>query len=242
MRWLILVLATVAIVLVIAGTGRADFVLLGNDHLEVASVHETGILYDSSTADVVVGGRITYAYVNNDSSITVFDGYVDTLKAYDASSVDISGGSMGVVATFGASRTDIFDGDIYGVNACDTSSVVMSGGNISGYVSVFDDGSLDIFAGKVGRLNAYGTSITTFHGYDFRATNGLSLEGERVLSSGLLSGKWINGESWILRIANYSPSSSTIRTAVIPEPSTFALLFMAAVSFLGCGWRWRCLH
>ncbi len=91
MRCLIIDLALV-VVLVGASTGRGDFILSDNQYLEVTSFHETGVLYDFSSADVKQGGNVTNLYVNDLSSLAVSGGYVHELYAYGDSSIDMSSG------------------------------------------------------------------------------------------------------------------------------------------------------
>jgi hypothetical protein len=85
-------------------------------------------------------------------------------------------------------------------------------------------------------LWARDTSTVTLYGYDFRATGGLSLNGEKVLGTGLLTGKWFDGTPWATNI-RANESGATIRA--IPEPSTLALLGMGAAGLLVCAWPRR---
>ena len=62
-------------VLVSAVTGRADFVLTGTQHLDVTQSHDEGTLHDSSTADILSGGRIEKNIsVEDNAHLQVFDG------------------------------------------------------------------------------------------------------------------------------------------------------------------------
>ena len=49
-------------------------------------------------------------------------------------------------------------------------------------------------------LSAYDTSTVTFRACDFSFGAGLSLDGDRVLGTGLLSGEWNDGTKWVLEI------------------------------------------
>lgn len=58
------IVLTVVAILVVASPARADFNLVGTQHLDVNTTHLNGVLYDASTADVLAGGYIQDAYVN----------------------------------------------------------------------------------------------------------------------------------------------------------------------------------
>ena len=79
-------------------------------------------------------------------------------------------------------------------------------------------------------IHAYDTSTITFHGRDFGTMDGLVLEGDRVLGTGVLTGKWADGTPWATTIRGID-AGATIRI-VTPEPSTIALLAIGAVGLL----------
>jgi len=288
-----------AAVVVLAPTARADFVLTGTEHLNVNASHDTGVLWDSSTANVLAAGKIYNLYANDTSSVHVSGGEVsDWLKAYDTSSVHVSGGKVhGWLHACDTSSVDISGGNIYNLYAYDTSSVNMSGGIISyrlnaygtssvhvsggsilsfgldaydtstvdisggsinglyaydtgsvnvsgasintlyaartssvhvsggsvGSLSARDTSSVDISGGTIsGNLIAGGSSSVALHGYDFRATGGLTLAGDEVLGTGVLTGKWFNGRSWAVTI-DENASTATIQAAMLaPSVASFA--------------------
>jgi len=111
------------LVLAAASTVRADFILVDSQHLEVAVAHSTGVLYDSNTADVVSGGRITNAYVNDEALLQALGGYVGSgggLWVYNAGEVQIATG-----------------GWVYGLSAYDTGEVHIAGGVVHGYLKAY---------------------------------------------------------------------------------------------------------
>jgi len=65
---------------------------------------------------------------------------------------------------------------------------------------------------------------------------GLTLDGDRVLGTGLLTGKWFDGTSWAIPIQKHD-LGATIR--VVPEPSTLVLLSIGAGGLLVFAWRRR---
>jgi hypothetical protein len=240
--------------------------------LEVDSSHSVGILYDSSTADVVVGGYVKDAYVNNasglmifaggvgtvesydTSTVTVFGGGIIGLNAYDTSSMIISGGGIQSLKSQDASSVDISGGVVNRMNTSNTSSMIISGGtfdilytydvsnvDISGGnfndLFVYNTSNVDISGGGIENyLKVYGTSSVTFHGYDFRVTGGLRLEGDRVLGTGALTGRWFDKTPWIVNVSRNDASATIL---VVPEPSTLVLLAMGAMGLVGYAWRQR---
>jgi len=235
-------------ILLAAGAARADFILAATEHLEVTTSHSTGILYDSSTAGIRQGGSVQTLYVNDGSTVDMSGGLVSILVAYDSSAVDVSGGSVsnGVDASSSAS-VSISGGSVHTVYAYDTSTVKLSGGWLGGLdlhgssaadvsggsMGEFyarDNSTIDISGGSVSSgIYATNTGKITFHGYDFRTTEGLILEGDRVLGTGILTGKWFGGSSWIVHVyANHA--GATI--LAVPEPATLALLALGGLAML----------
>jgi len=69
-------------------------------------------------------------------------------------------------------------------------------------------------------MSALNNSRMTLHGYDFQATGGLTLAGDEVLGTGVLTGKWFDGTSIPI---NGNASTATIRAAVLaPSVASFA--------------------
>jgi hypothetical protein len=252
----------------LVGAARADFVLTGNQHLDVTQEHNMGILWDTSTADVLGAGNISTAYVNNmsrlrvmkdpgnigwmsvyaynTSGVEVSSGYVRIVDSYDTSSVDISGGSVTHVYANNTSSVHLSGGSVGNLYVYGDNSVDVSGGTISqllaynhcnvdfsdGKVSAvwaYDTSSVDLSGGDVFSLFALGTSATTFHGYDFTATSGLTVDGDEVLGTGVLAGRWLDGTAWTVSIQSHDPGATIL---AIPEPSTLALLALGGIGML----------
>ena len=88
----------------------------------------------------------------------------------------------------------------------------------------------------MGFLSVYDDSSVTLRGYDFRGGAGdLILDGDRILGTGVLIGKWFDDTSWALTIDNNDPGAMV---TTIPEPSTLAMLLCGLLT-LTCYWKRR---
>jgi len=77
-------------------------------------------------------------------------------------------------------------------------------------------------------LYAAGFSTVTLYGYGFQLGAGLSLDGNRILGTGLLSGEWWNGTPCSVNIYENDPTA----TILIPEPATITLLGLGGLAML----------
>ena len=160
------------VVLLSSSTARANFVLFDSDQMDVISYHDVGILYNSSTANVISGGSVYDLYVNDISTAIIEGGDVEKLYSYASSNVDISAGnvrSINAVSTStvisggrvkffytqGSGTLNLLDnGIIEQLQAFDDHEIEITGGILS-YASLNDSCSLDIFAGKHGAILTY---------------------------------------------------------------------------------------
>ena len=143
-------LVAAVLVSAVAGTGRADFVLSGSEHLNVNLAHDIGILYDSSTANVVSGGNVSLFDVNDEALLRVVSGEVHNLRLYDNSNVDISGGDVGALSAYS------------------NSSIHMSTGSIVWRLDAYDSTSVDIFGGTIDLLYAWNENPVAISGGTIR--------------------------------------------------------------------------
>jgi hypothetical protein len=134
----------------VAGVAEAgDFVLSGNQHLNVTTAYANGVLYDSSTADVLAGGSIFHAYANDCSVLSVASGGVSYLDAYDTSAANISGGDVGYLNAYNTGVVNISGGNVSSIFAYNTSVANMSGGGVG-----------DLGADGTGVVNASGGTVS----------------------------------------------------------------------------------
>jgi len=81
----------------------------------------------------------------------------------------------------------------------------------------------------VTELRARDTSTVTFDGQDFILGTGLSLDGDKVLGTGGLSGTWMDGTSWTVNITLHDAGATIL---AIPEPATLSLLALGGLAML----------
>ena len=67
-----------------------------------------------------------------------------------------------------------------------------------------------------------------FHATDFVLAGRLTLDGQKVLGTGELSGKWFDGTPWSIRISQHDATA----TILVPEPATIGLLAAGCVTLL----------
>ena len=339
-----------AAVLTLAGSlvsqARADFILTGTEYLNVTAAHDTGILYDSSTAKVLGGGYIQDAYISGSASLLVqrpSGEAVGTARVYDAGLVAVSSGNLSKLYAYGNSGVDmtggyiskayvndeahlavsaggkitsiyasnassvavngatvdfvrtndtssavvssatgegpvsggldandnstmtVIGGSFYSLRASNTSNATVNGGNFSGWIEAFGSsmvtlsggetaslfayysgnvamsgGSVallragstshvDVRGGTVSTLSAYEGGTVVLHGTDFQGIVGLTLDGNEVIGTGLLTGKWFDGTSWAITIDR---NDSTATILAIPEPATLGLLLFGGLALL----------
>ncbi len=235
-RLLTVLLGLVLVLLIVIGNAWGDFVLTGSDHLNVTSSHTTGILWDYSTADVKNGGSVTNLYSNDTSSVTVSGGNIRFLYSYGTSNVILSDGNIDFLDGYGTSKAVVSGGHIDYLYNYDTSSTSISGGSIKTMVAL-NTSSMSISGGSITDLLAIGSSSFTFYGYDFRAMGDVSLQGDKVLGTGALAGKWLDGTPWVTNIIQHDGGATILMG--VPEPSTVVLLVAGGLCLLIYAWRRR---
>lgn len=240
------------IVLVIGGIVQAvvlgedpEFTLTGNDYLAVTIAYSQGELYDDSSTDIQPSGSITQVSAYDNSSVTLSGGSVGQLSVYDNTSIMFSNGSANQISTSDSSDITIFDGSINELYADDTSSVqlfdgsVVSlfagdsvtvnifGGTVMDYLGAWGSSELELTGGAIVYLDAGGISQTTFYGYGWSVTGGLSIVDNQLFGTGMLSGFWEDGTSWNTEIG-WNADTATITLVQVPEPSMIFLMTIGA--------------
>jgi len=199
---------------------RADFMLTGTEEREVTDVHALGLLFDQSTADVTGGGEIESAYTNDTSVLRMVGGLAGTVRSYDRSEVFLQSGTVqGLILAYGESIVHLSGGNAGSVQARDTSTVHISGGSMATgedvALEVHDNAAVSFSGGHAGWIHVLSGHVT-FYGFDFRATGGLVIDGAEVRGVGILTGKWVDGTSWIMQIGEHT-EDATIRLVTVPR-------------------------
>jgi hypothetical protein len=202
-----------------------QFVLWDDEELTVNSSHSMGTLFDRSRATIVSGGWMGFLYAHDSSSVDMSGGDIRNLYAYNFSDVDISGGSIGnSLYAYDSSTVDISGGSVDSyLCAHDSSTVDISGGSVDSYLYAYEYSVVNISGGFIANLKAGNSSAVTFYGRDFLASDGLVLDGNRVLGTGVLSGQWMDRTPWMVNIILNNPSTATILAIFGPPGGPFCV-------------------
>ena len=157
-------------------------------------------------------------------------GYVE---AFGSSTVTISGGYMSYACAYDTGTLNLLGGRAsQGLMSYDSSTVNILGGVIAESLSARDSSVVTISGGRIyEELYAHDASIVTFVGSGFNYPYG-----EIPDSSGFLTGFLANGDPIARRFNTFDDASIVL---VVPEPSSVALLAVAAFGLAACAWRRR---
>jgi len=148
--------------------------------------------------------------------VNISGGEMSDLYTYATSTVNVSGGSATSLDTHDTSTVNVSGGSATSLEARDTSSVDVSGGSVSGLYT-YGASIAVVSGGAVTDLRVYDTSIVALYGKEFVLGGGLSLDGNDVLGTGVLSGKWLDGTSWATTISMHD---LTAAIWLVSEPNT----------------------
>lgn len=180
--------------------------------------------------NLLSGGSVSNSvWACEDSQVTMSGGYVVfDLAVFQNGSITVSGGTVKeYLQSLDTSSLTMSDGN---VNTCFAvtghSNAILSGGWVS-LLRAQENCHLSIYGGSSDRgLDAWGYSTTTFYGRNFQLGSGLTLDGNRILGTGILSGQWLNGKSWAMTIRSHDSTA----TILIPEPATLLLLVFGGLA------------
>jgi len=110
----------------------------------------------------------------HDSHFFAEGGIVPSINAYDYSTITLTGMPLGILTAHDHAAVGLYSGIANTIN--------MTGSSIA-----------DLWSGTLSSLGALNTSTVLVHGYDFVLGPGLSLNGNDVNGTGVLSGKWLSG-------------------------------------------------
>lgn len=253
----IMICCAIAVLALAVAAHAQDFSITGDQHMDVTTSYWIGNLWDFSSANILLGGNVSYIYANNSSSVGIAGGEVGRITAYTNSIVNISEGSIiGIndlfaVSAYDTSRIIISGGSImgsaYALNAYGNSSVEMSDGSVTGVHGFFirensnatisggeimeltahDTSRVFISGGEVGLLRASGKSHITLWGENFKLGDGLWMEGNNLIGTGILSGTWLDGASWTTEIYENTDTSTIL---LVPEPASLLILALGGMT------------
>jgi len=159
------VLVAAAVGLIVSGTARADFVLTGTAHRDVTASHTTGVLMDSSTANIKQNASVQSLSANDMSRLWVEPGaLVATLDAYNKSTVDMSGGEVDAFSMYHSSAANISRGTFDYLYANDHATVDKSDGHIGTTLFAHDYTTVNVSGGYTRSLYADGASTVDISG------------------------------------------------------------------------------
>ena len=166
--------------------------------------------YDTSTANISGTGKVNIFTARNSSTVNISGGTVNRINTYDNSTVAVSGGTVDSLTPLNSSAVDI------------------SGGTVN-WICGWGSGVVSVSGGTVNNLSATAGAAVTFHAQDFLLGPGLSLDGERLLGTGILSGEWSDGTRWVVKITANAAGATIL---VVPEPATLSLLALGGLALL----------
>ena len=185
--------------------------------------------YDLSTMNMS-GGSVGWMEAYDSSTINFTDGLIGHyLRGYGSSIINISGGYVDTPVPHDFSTMNMSGGSGYWFSAEGHSTTNFSGGSIDEFYAV-DSPIVNISGGSIVNLHVRDTSTSIFFGQNFQYGDGLILDGNRLLGTGVLSGEWVDGTPWSINILE---NESTASIQIVPEPATMALLLFGTVILRG---------
>jgi len=163
--------------------------------------------FDSSVVNMH-GGSTPNLWVHDTGSANVFDGWIDTVQALDASETSIKGG------------------DVDGMAASRNSTVRLSGGTVNS-MSTYDDATVFLSGGNLNYLRVREDSQVTFVAGEFILGDGLWLQDEELMGTGILNGTWYDGTMWRTNILVNEQTGTILLT---PEPASLLLMGLGGLA------------
>ncbi len=195
-------LFTVIMAALMAAVSNASFTLTENQHLDVATEYYRGSLFDFSTADVYQGGCVWNISINDNAVLRVFE--------YRYGEYGLS---IGRTRIKGNGQVIVYGGAT-GAIVAEENSIISIFGGATGDIVAFGNSKIDIFGGEVPDIYVGNNSTLNIYADSFILGSGLSLDGNRLLGTGILSRQWFDGTSWTTQI---SGNAETATILLIPD-------------------------
>jgi hypothetical protein len=169
----------------LAEIARGDFIIWNDEQLTVNSSHSEGILYDTSWVVIVLGGSVNSLTAWNSSTVGMSAGYVGNLYANNWSTVDMCAGSVGLLKAYDSTTVAISGGSVSELHASNSRTVDISGGSVAGlYAYVLS--TVDISGGSVAYLHANNSSRVAISGGSVSNTLWASDSSTVAISGGIV--------------------------------------------------------
>lgn len=202
-----LLITAMAIVAVVQATTWGNFDLTGTQSLNVTGNHLKGLLYDNSSVDIQPGGSVGQLSTYDNSYVLLSGGSVDELAAGE---VDL------ISDPVSTSTVHLSSGMVTSLSASSSSTVNVSGGVVT-FLGGWGGSEIELTGGAIANLDAGGFSQTTFYGYDWSASGGLSIVGDELIGIGTLGGFWADGTAWST-VIGWNDVNATISLVSVPGP------------------------
>ena len=244
------ILFVLFVTLLAVPASAVDFVLMGSDNMHIMSSYATGTLWDYSVATIHSGGSVVRSYLYDFTTLNLADGSALEIRAYYQSTVNVIGGSSLLLEVNDSARAYVLGGYFSGTSAIQmrgNSSLTFSGGTVESDMRTYgtssslisggsvrslytqENSSMRISGGTLPYLYVYDSSNVKIYGTDFRLGSGLSIVGNKLVGTGMLTGRWTDDTPWATSVV---VNRLTASIELIPEPSGMFILF-SCITTLG---------
>jgi hypothetical protein len=187
------------------------------------------------TDDLTIGGGDYYWYVDADeaSTVDIVGGEVEELLTFGFSSADIAGGLTHRLEVLEVSTINISGGQVWDLSAYDQSQINITGGEV-GWLYASGGSDVSITDGDVDMIWANSSSSVNIYGYDFSYNPNFGYDGSRGVWEGLLTGYWENEVPFNITTWDESTYNQIVLYDLgpipTPEPGTLLLLGLGALA------------
>lgn len=169
----------------------------------------------TSSGQILPGEKWNNVYIYNDDTVVdMFGGLVDSIAAYETSTVNVTGGYVSTLDAREFSTANVSGGYVHGLHALDQASVYFSGnastvalraddfgtvnmtGGIADHISVYDSGTSNLYGGDIDYIFARNSSVVNIYGCNLAKTS----SGGRY-GYGRVYGFWSDGTEFTIDLS-----------------------------------------